>query len=211
MYFNKTEYINYFLLSEISGLKTKKKIRLTVKNRLTLHATGPSDINVGMYHKDSFNGIPSKFINATEDEGVSIINALNTLPSLKSDYFYIVGMLPEGWYNMTHMIYTIGSYNTYIRSYTYTYKENEISFYIKAGHINYIGDLYMADAHVTKVNFFGSNDAAFRMSIFCMPKRAQKFFNTHFPEIKLPFVTSLKINGKQCSEEMYITPVRRKE
>lgn len=129
---------------------------------------------------------------------------------LRPEYFYNVEMLPEGRYYISSIAkYHTG--NAYYLKKKFTKNEGP-SFYIKAGKINYLGDLYHSSLLLVKPGGFFSNGTYCTSFRVCDRNQdAQAFLKKFYPEINLPFTKSLleKHQGQVLNQNPTPQPFQR--
>lgn len=115
----------------------------------------------------------------------------------KPEYFYGVVILPEGKYYFNGLVH----YEANERfSKEFTNGENGPYFLVKAGYVNYIGDLCLTSLSFVKSLGFFSNKSEYKSSfeICDRYKDAHDFFKKSYPEVDLPFIKNLI----KCCEPM---------
>lgn len=103
---------------------------------------------------------------------------------LMPEYFYTVKMLAEGDYYFSSI-----SFARFRRE--FDEKERAYNFHVKAGKINYLGDLYFAAPKIETVNFWTESEYSTEITFLNKSAEASEFMHKYHPEIKLPFITNL--------------------
>jgi hypothetical protein len=110
---------------------------------------------------------------------------------LKPEYFYSVGMLPEGEYFISRIICPLES-GALLRK-DYQKYERKYYFHIKAGHVNYLGDFYLIEpgAENGTGGLFTSPTYSMGVVVDNKYQTAKAFLKEFHPEIRLPVINSL--------------------
>jgi len=197
MFFKSMQDVRYFISTGTSNNLS------TSNNEVSVHAKAVKAIkegswgfgvDLGKYRNNAYkvwtnDDSMSKFIiRPTKKEGLF---SPGVPPILKPEYFYHVGMLPEGEYFITTIFCPTGYGQEYLRK---LFKKNEkkYHFYIKAGHVNYIGDLYFTGPQQKKKGgFFSFDTYQIKMILADRYQASKDFLREFLPEVKLPIRKSL--------------------
>ena len=107
---------------------------------------------------------------------------LFTMATYYPEFFYTVKMLLEGDYYVSRI--QAGGYDRY-----YNQKETPYHFSVKAGHINYLGDLYLSNPK--RDEGFFSNTYSLNVNLLDESNEVRVFLVKYHPEINLPFAVNL--------------------
>ena len=110
----------------------------------------------------------------------------STQEILMPEYFYTIRMLPEGEYYFSHTAFDF-HYDRYLEQ-RYDQKDSPYKFYVQAGKINYLGDLYFMSPERTSF-FFSEYNAV--IALLSRAPEAKAFMKNYYPEINLPFITNI--------------------
>ncbi len=110
---------------------------------------------------------------------------------VKSEAFYRFIMLPEGEYyiNSAELFLHHGKF---IRSTYKNKQQSPLSFVVKAGKTNYIGDLYFVSPKIKDKNFFTADTYTYKLLIVDKKDKAKDFMSKYYPNIDFPFVEDTK-------------------
>lgn len=176
------------------------------KNSLTLEVAEPSSMgsllrrNAAYIGRDSGDNVRIlknddsmlKFIITPAKFTGGIFNELAKDAVVRPEYFYSVGTLPEGEY-FIQGIRCSGCGRAFGSSLQRVFKENEDKyyFYIKAGHINYIGDFYWAEPKLERYGFFMPTEYNLSCKVYDKSREAETFLKDFFQDIDLPYTKSI--------------------
>src|SRR5690606_13624188 len=108
----------------------------------------------------------------------------------KYEYFYYnVGMLPEGRYYIDSYRHSF-EWNSWYEK-RFTKDEKKYYFDIKAGQVNYLGDLYMAHTGRTEGGFLTTKKHYTQHMLANKIGFAKDYMKDYYPSIKWPFRTAL--------------------